>query len=123
MAQETIKAENLDTDDLDPDSSNYSQIESNIGESRGYYSDWGDYLTRAEMKFYDAKHIDRDNLTKKQEVKLENIDYKILEGISGDAYLQREEQVKLYKESIKGTTVTPKQAPKGFNDWMDSNYF
>ncbi len=123
VAQETIKAENLETGDLDPDSSNYSQIEDNIGESRGYYSDYGDYLTRAEMKFYDAKHTDRDNLTEKQQVKLENIEFKIIEGISNDAYLQIEEQVELYKESIKGTSVTPKQASKGFNDWMDSNYF
>ena len=124
VAQETIKAENLETGDLDPDDSNYTQIQDNIGESMGYYNDYGNYLTKAELKFYRAMDSNRGgDMTEKQAIKQEKIDSKILEGISNDAYLQIEEQVELYKESIKGTSVTPKQASKGFNDWMDSNYF
>ena len=123
VAQETIKAENLTTDDLDPDSSNYSQIQDNIGDSMGYYNDYGNYLTRAELKFYRAMEGNRDDMTEKQAIKQEKLDFKIIEGVSRDSYNEIEEQVKLYKESIKGTSVTPKQASKGFNDWMDSNYF
>jgi len=124
VAQETIKAENLETGDLDPEDSNYYQISQNIGESRGYYSDYGDYLTRAEMKFYKAMlSVDRRDMTEKQRSRLNNIDDSILEGISDETYSEMEEQVELYKESIKGTSVTPKQASKGFNDWMNSNYF
>ena len=121
VAQETIKAENLQNDDLDPDSDIYYEISQNMV---GGYNDYGNYLTRAEIKFYSAMDGKRaSEMTDKQISRQEKLDEKISEGVSSDSYNEIEEQVKLYKESIKGTSVTPKQASKGFNDWMDSNYF
>ena len=88
----------------------------------GGYNDYGNYLTRAEIKFYSAMEGNND-MTDKQISRQEKLDEKISEGVSSDSYNEIEEQVKLYKESIKGTSVTPKQASKGFSDWMNSNYF
>ena len=102
-----------------------TQAQENLSDGLGYYQTYDELpnVSSAENRFYKKFWGNRDDLTEKQEAKLERIEFKIMEGVGDVITNDFKRKWKEFKSKNKGKTATLEEMAERFDRYLDNTYF
>ena len=102
----------------------YQQAQENYFSSMDYNQNYRSILNANEERIYKAfRRKGIDNLTEKQQEKLNTIELKLLEGVSNEIYKEFESEWDDFKNKNKGKRATIDEMAKRFDRYLDNTYF